>query len=341
MNDPARRGCGACRRYFRPAARRNLLAFWLLGLLNNAGYVVMNAGAKEITPCLVGLVYVANVVPSFCTKLSLPFWQHRVGYRTRLAGATALMAASFLVVVAGNVAGSPGVELLGVALGSLQSGLGEASVLAMAGLYDSRRALTAWSSGTGVAGIFGYAYVILFTQGFRASFPVTLLCGLAIPVGYALAFFRLLGPPSEVSAAAAGRLEVGGGGNRFMALQEEDDEADEADEAERPEAMSGVQEEGEEAVAGGAVVGADARDTLAAASPGSPGSSSSSAAAAAGSALPATFRERVAAVRSLWIYMVPLFLVYFAECECGGVFLVCAVCGFCRMLWLTLFSLSF
>ena len=109
MNDPARRGCGACRRYFRPAARRNLLAFWLLGLLNNAGYVVMNAGAKEITPCLVGLVYVANVVPSFCTKLSLPFWQHRVGYRTRLAGATALMAASFLVVVAGNVAGSPGV----------------------------------------------------------------------------------------------------------------------------------------------------------------------------------------------------------------------------------------
>ena len=58
--------------------RRLLLAFFLLGLFNNTGYVVMNAGAKEITPCLVGLVYVANVLPSMSVKLTLPFWQHRV-----------------------------------------------------------------------------------------------------------------------------------------------------------------------------------------------------------------------------------------------------------------------
>ena len=44
------------------------------------------------------------------------------------------------------------VQLFGVVLGSLQGGLGEASCLAMAAFYDSRRVITFWSSGTGFAG---------------------------------------------------------------------------------------------------------------------------------------------------------------------------------------------
>ena len=33
---------------------RNLLGFWLLGVLNNSAYVIMNAGAKDISPGAVG-----------------------------------------------------------------------------------------------------------------------------------------------------------------------------------------------------------------------------------------------------------------------------------------------
>ena len=55
--------------------RRNLLAFWLLGLLNNAPYVVMIAGAKEIEPAAVGLVYFCAIAPVFVVKLSGPYWR--------------------------------------------------------------------------------------------------------------------------------------------------------------------------------------------------------------------------------------------------------------------------
>ena len=43
-------------------------------------------------------------------------------------------------------------QLLGVTFAAFQGGLGEASTLALCSLYDSRRALTLWSSGTGFAG---------------------------------------------------------------------------------------------------------------------------------------------------------------------------------------------
>jgi hypothetical protein len=49
------------------------------------------------------------------------------------------------------------VKLLGVALNDFGSGLGEASVLGLSQFYpDSRTLLTAWSSGTGMAGVVGY-----------------------------------------------------------------------------------------------------------------------------------------------------------------------------------------
>jgi hypothetical protein len=45
--------------------RHDAAAFFLLGLLNNAGYVIMNAGAREIQSGGVALVYMAGVFPSF------------------------------------------------------------------------------------------------------------------------------------------------------------------------------------------------------------------------------------------------------------------------------------
>lgn len=41
----------------------------------------------------------------------------------------------------------------------LQGGLGEASCLALSSYYRGRPVITAWSSGTGFAGVFGYTWV--------------------------------------------------------------------------------------------------------------------------------------------------------------------------------------
>jgi hypothetical protein len=44
-------------------------------------------------------------------------------------------------------------QLLGVALVAVQGGLGEASALGLCSLHPNQLSLTAWSSGTGFAGV--------------------------------------------------------------------------------------------------------------------------------------------------------------------------------------------
>lgn len=53
---------------------RNDAAFWVLGLLNNSPYVIMMAFAKEIAPGAVGVVFVADVAPTFIIKMTAPCW---------------------------------------------------------------------------------------------------------------------------------------------------------------------------------------------------------------------------------------------------------------------------
>ena len=135
--------------------QRDIVGFFLAGLLNNISFVIMNAGAKNIAPSLVGLVYVCNIVPSFLMKISGPYWFHLCPYGSRIVIASILMATSFITVAVGDMYDMMWLMLIGVAIGSAQCGFGEASFLALTAFYDSRTALTAWSSGTGLAGILG------------------------------------------------------------------------------------------------------------------------------------------------------------------------------------------
>lgn len=79
--------------------------------------------------------------------------------------------------------------------------IGEASFLALTSFYDSRKALTAWSSGTGLAGIMGYGWVVTFTVGLGASFQLTMLCALVLPaIAYTNYLLLLSGGPSNKKA---------------------------------------------------------------------------------------------------------------------------------------------
>lgn len=170
---------------------RNLVAFWLLGFVNNLGYVVMIAGAQEIAAGGVGLVYFFDIFPALLMKLSGPYWFHLVSYRSRTLLGALWMLLSFVVVAGG--AGSLALQLLGVAFSGLQSGMMEASFLAMASFYDARRCLTCWASGTGLAGVGGYAWVALLHLRLGLSFAATLqLAALVFPLLYVLTFAVLL-----------------------------------------------------------------------------------------------------------------------------------------------------
>ena len=74
---------------------------------------------------------------------------HHVSYSTRMWSCAALMSAAYTTVALSREVGW---QLLGVVLSAVQGGLGEASCLAMCTFFDSRAAITLWSSGTGFAG---------------------------------------------------------------------------------------------------------------------------------------------------------------------------------------------
>jgi hypothetical protein len=92
---------------YRPReARRNLVAFWMLGLLNNSSYVVMLASAKHIEAGGVGLVYLAAVLPGLLLKLSAAFWFHRAPYAVRALMVAFAMLGAFTLVAEASKRGS-------------------------------------------------------------------------------------------------------------------------------------------------------------------------------------------------------------------------------------------
>ena len=70
-------------------------------------------------------------------------------YGARMWASAAFMSAAYTTVAFSR---DVGWQLLGVVLSAVQGGLGEASCLAMCTFFDSRAAITLWSSGTGFAG---------------------------------------------------------------------------------------------------------------------------------------------------------------------------------------------
>jgi battenin len=227
-------------------------AFFLLGLLNNIVYVIVLAAAKTISSGGVGLVYTANILPALLVKLSSPLWFHWTSYRARLTAAT-ISALTALTLIGAELQTW---KLVGVACVSLQCGLGEATLLALAGKWDANHsnnrkeegvddveeeeyakdegdpdpdplvtttapsiapsssttnkatALTAFSSGTGLAGPAGFGWTLFFTQGLQWSLNATALVSLVLPVTYLLLYMVCLKEEDEQSISLQSQSEV-------------------------------------------------------------------------------------------------------------------------------------
>ncbi|KAK4121915.1 batten's disease protein Cln3 [Parathielavia appendiculata] len=145
---------------FRDADVRVIVAFWLFGLINNILYVLLLSAAQDLVGTAVpkGVVLLADVMPSFLTKLVAPYFIHRVPYPARIAVFVGLSSAGMLTVAfspaPGGGGGDVAVKLLGVVLASLSSGGGELSFLGLTHYYG-HVSLAAWGSGTGGAGLIG------------------------------------------------------------------------------------------------------------------------------------------------------------------------------------------
>lgn len=162
-----------------------MIFFWFViqGICTNSVFVIFNSVAKKIDASSVALVYIANSGPVLFVKLFAPYWYDRIGYRSRYLISAVLFSGS-LVFVAISI--SPGATfshaLFGVALSSAAGGLSETSSLALATKIDKETLITAFSTGTGCAGVVGYLWTIIFIDFLGLESYVVLFLALLIPI---------------------------------------------------------------------------------------------------------------------------------------------------------------
>ncbi|KAI1269666.1 protein btn-1 [Xylariaceae sp. FL1019] len=170
-----------------------LAAFWLFGLINNVLYVIILSAAQDLVGADVpkAVVLLADVLPSFFTKLIAPYFIHRVPYSIRIIFFAVVSSVGMLMIALTPSDKSVGIKMAGVILASLSSGGGELSFLGLTHFYG-HLSLAAWGSGTGAAGLVGAGLYVLLTDWIGFSVKNSLLASAFLPVIMLISFFLIL-----------------------------------------------------------------------------------------------------------------------------------------------------
>ncbi|CAI6339558.1 unnamed protein product [Periconia digitata] len=218
---------------FDGADKRVMISFWLFGLINNVLYVIILSSALDLVGPNVpkGVVLLADVIPSFLTKLCAPYFIHKIPYNVRILVFVALSACGMLIIALTPPlldATSIGMKMFGVILASFSSGGGEMSFLGLTHYYG-HFALASWGSGTGGAGLVGAGAYAIFTTTFQISPRNSLLAFSFLPVIMLISFFMILPQgPLLASTAKSGGYEAidndeeNEGDNHGVSVVEED-----------------------------------------------------------------------------------------------------------------------
>ncbi|EPS39113.1 hypothetical protein H072_7136 [Dactylellina haptotyla CBS 200.50] len=218
---------------FAGANPRVCAAFWLFGLINNVLYVIILSAALDLVGPDVpkGVILLFDVMPSFLTKLTAPYFIHLVSYRVRVIWFFLLSTCGMIVVAFGD---SIGWRLFGIAVASLSSGAGEMTFVSMTHFYD-HFSLAMWASGTGGAGIVGSAFYLALSTWFGFSIQTSLMLSCFLPLVMLVAFFGVL--PRDVLPSGGEREGARGTYARVPGADEEQDPVED-DEAMRSPVLS-------------------------------------------------------------------------------------------------------
>jgi battenin len=212
------------------------------GLINNVLYVIILSAALDLVGPSIpkGIVLLFDVVPSFFTKLTAPYFIHHIPYAIRIYLLVFLSVAGMLLIALTDPLNIP-LKMAGVVLASLSSGLGELSFLGLTH-YFGPFSLAAWGSGTGGAGIVGAGLYAVVTTGLGWSVSKSLFAFAFLPVVMWASFFAVL--PREMIGADKGKS---GAYARLEENEEPDDEerrtGHDAEEDMFPAASTAVNEE--------------------------------------------------------------------------------------------------
>jgi len=171
----------------------SLVANNFVGLINNVLYVIILSAALDLVGPDVpkGIVLLADVMPSFITKLIAPYFIHRIPYRIRIIIFVILSSGGMVLIALTPSDRAVGIKLVGVIVGSLSSGGGELSFLGLTHYYGPF-SLAAWGSGTGGAGLIGAGLYVLMTTWIGFTVKDSLLASAFLPLIMLLGFFAIL-----------------------------------------------------------------------------------------------------------------------------------------------------
>lgn len=192
-------------------------------MINNVIYVIILSAALDLVGPSIpkGVVLLADVIPSFGTKLIAPYFIHVVPYSIRVVIFVFLSAMGMLLVALSpsyTDGGTISTKIAGIILASFASGGGELSFLGMTHFYGPF-SLASWSSGTGAAGLVGAGAYALATTSFGFSVKATLLVSACLPAIMAVSFFVIL-PRSPLRSQHSSQ-------HGYQAVEEEDRFAEE------------------------------------------------------------------------------------------------------------------
>jgi battenin len=157
--------------------------------------IILSAALDLVGPNVPkGVVLLADVIPSFLTKLCAPYFIHAIPYHARIFVFVGLSACGMLLIALtpGYTDGSTiSTKMAGVILASLSSGGGELSFLGLTHYYGPL-SLAAWGSGTGGAGLIGAGAYALATTTIGFSVKTTLLASACLPAVMIVSFFIVL-----------------------------------------------------------------------------------------------------------------------------------------------------
>ncbi|KAF0973546.1 hypothetical protein FDP41_008250 [Naegleria fowleri] len=153
-----------------------------------SSYVIMLSAAEDLIHGQSSIVLLADILPTLVLKAIAPFFMHAIPYNIRVGLAVILALASFQMVAwFDNIP----LKLVGVVMASLSSGGGEITFLAMSSYYH-KNTVSAWSSGTGGAGIFGALSYLALKGWFQLSPSISLSIITPLPLLMLLATFVIM-----------------------------------------------------------------------------------------------------------------------------------------------------
>lgn len=167
-------------------------------------YVIVLSAAQDIVAREVptGVVLFANIAPALVAKAAWPYLSTgKVQYARRTLSCTAMSSLGMLLVA---LRPSLFTRLIGIAVTSFSSGLGEMTFLQLSTCYGTQggKAVGWFSSGTGAAGLVG----ALFWWCLRGlGVPLGLGLSSILPLGMSLAYFFVLPRPEAYGVAQAAR----------------------------------------------------------------------------------------------------------------------------------------